>query len=279
MNTIIKLSNVNYEYTISDEEDLNEDINVALKNINLEIYEGEFLCIVGKNGSGKSTLAKMLNALLLPKSGDVVVYGNNTKDENKLLEIRKNVGMVFQNPDNQIVASLVEEDVAFGLENLGIETTEMRNRVDDVLNRFKLIDYKNKSPNKLSGGQKQRLALAGILAMKSKVIVLDEPTAMLDPKGRQEVMNCLLELKQNENITIVLVTHYMEEILKADRVVIMDNSEIKSIKRPIEVFNDSKIEEYGIELPTIIKIKNKLIDRGIAIDNEAVTAKDIANCI
>lgn len=279
MNSIIKLDNVNYEYIISDEDGANEEINVALKNINLDIFEGEFLCIVGKNGSGKSTLAKMLNALLIPKSGDVIIFGYNTKDEKETLNIRKKVGMVFQNPDNQIVASLVEEDVAFGLENLGINTDEMRKRVDDVLDRFNLSDYKNKSPNKLSGGQKQKLALAGIIAMKSKVIILDEPTAMLDPKGRQEVMKCILELKNNENITIVLVTHFMDEILNADRVVVMNDSEIKYIKKPIEVFNDKNIEEYGIELPTIIKIKNELINKGIKIDTDANNARSIADCI
>lgn len=269
---------MNYEYTFLSDDD-NEIKEAALHDINLDINEGEFLCIIGRNGSGKSTLAKLLNGLILPTEGVVTCFGLNTKDESKLLEIRKKIGMVFQNPDNQIVASLVEEDVAFGLENVGIETTEMRKRVDDALALMGLSDYKEASPNKLSGGQKQRVALAGILAMKSKVIVLDEPTSMLDKKARQDVINTIVKLNKEENITIILITHYMNEVLNADRVLLMDKGKIIKDTKPIELFKDTDIEEYGIELPSVIKIRNELIKKGIKLSDNILNVDDLANAL
>ena len=278
MNKIITLSKVNYEYTFLSDDD-NEIKEAALHDINLDINEGEFLCIIGRNGSGKSTLAKLLNGLILPTEGVVTCFGLNTKDENSLLDIRKKIGMVFQNPDNQIVASLVEEDVAFGLENVGIETTEMRKRVDDALALMGLSDYKEASPNKLSGGQKQRVALAGILAMKSKVIVLDEPTSMLDKKARQDVINTIVKLNKEENITIILITHYMNEVLNADRVLLMDKGKIIKDTKPIELFKDTDIEKYGIELPSVIKIRNELIKKGIKLSDNILNVDDLANAL
>lgn len=278
MNKIITLSKVNYEYTFLSDDD-NEIKEAALHDINLDINEGEFLCIIGRNGSGKSTLAKLLNGLILPTEGVVTCFGLNTKDENNLLDIRKKIGMVFQNPDNQIVASLVEEDVAFGLENIGIETNEMRKRVDEALSLMGLSDYKESSPNKLSGGQKQRVALAGILAMKSKVIVLDEPTSMLDKKARQDVINTIVKLNKEENITIILITHYMNEVLNADRVLLMDKGKIIKDTKPIELFKDTDIEKYGIELPSVIKIRNELIKKGIKLSDNILNVDDLANAL
>lgn len=278
MKKIITLSKVNYEYTFLSDDD-NEIKEAALHDINLDINEGEFLCIIGRNGSGKSTLAKLLNGLILPTEGVVTCFGLNTKDENNLLDIRKKIGMVFQNPDNQIVASLVEEDVAFGLENIGIETNEMRKRVDEALSLMGLSDYKESSPNKLSGGQKQRVALAGILAMKSKVIVLDEPTSMLDKKARQDVINTIVKLNKEENITIILITHYMNEVLNADRVLLMDKGKIIKDTKPIELFKDTDIEKYGIELPSVIKIRNELIKKGIKLSDNILNVDDLANAL
>lgn len=275
MKQIINIEKVNFDYTYlsDDEKEIKER---ALSDINLSINEGEFICIIGKNGSGKSTLAKLLNGLVIPTDGKVSCFSLDTKDENNLLEIRKNVGMVFQNPDNQIVASLVEEDVAFGLENIGIETNEMRKRVDSALEIMGLLQYKDKSPNKLSGGQKQRVALAGILAMKSKVIVFDEPTSMLDKKARKEVMDTIIKLNKEDNITIVLITHFMNEVLNADRVILMDEGKIIKDTNPKELFRDKNIEEYGIELPSIVHIRNEIIKQGIDLDNDIV---DVATLV
>lgn len=275
MESII-INNVTYEFVTTDENE-QENRWVALKNINLHINEGEFLCIIGKNGSGKSTLGKLINGLYSPTNGDVTVYGMNTKNENNILDIRKNVGMVFQNPDNQIVASIVEEDIAFGLENLGVPTDEMRIRVSQVLSDLNLEKYRNYSPNKLSGGQKQRLALAGILAMKPKVIILDEPTAMLDPIGRKELIDTIVKLNKEEKITIVLITHFMEEIVDSDRVVVMNEGEIVGEYTPIEVFNEVDISKYGIIPPKIITIKNELIKNGLNINNDIMNVKNLVD--
>lgn len=278
MNNIISLEKVNYDYSfLSDDE--KEVTERALYDINLDIYEGEFLCVIGRNGSGKSTLAKLLNGLILPTEGKVTCFGMDTKDEDKLLEIRKKIGMVFQNPDNQIVASLVEEDVAFGLENIGIETKEIRQRVDDALALMGLSEYKEASPNKLSGGQKQRVALAGILSMKSKVIVLDEPTSMLDKKARQEVMDTIIRLNKEEHITIILITHYMNEVLNADRVLLMDEGKIIKDTKPVELFQDKDIEKYGIELPAIVKIRNELIKNGYNINDNILSIDELSKAL
>ena len=278
MEKIISLEKVNFEYTYLSDDD-KEVTEKALYDINLDIYEGEFLCVIGRNGSGKSTLAKLLNGLILPTEGKVTCFGMDTKDENNLLEIRKKIGMVFQNPDNQIVASLVEEDVAFGLENIGIETKELRKRVDDALDLMGLSEYKVASPNKLSGGQKQRVALAGILSMKSKVIVLDEPTSMLDKKARQEVMDTIIRLNKEEHITIILITHYMNEVLNADRVLLMDEGKIIKDTKPVELFQDKDIEKYGIELPAIVKIRNELINNGINLKDDILSINQLTEAL
>lgn len=278
MEKIISIEKVNYNYTfISDDE--KEIKKRALLDINLCINEGEFICIIGRNGSGKSTLAKLLNGLIIPTEGKVKCFGLDTKEEQNLLDIRKKIGMVFQNPDNQIVASLVEEDVAFGLENIGIETNEIRKRVDSALNTMGISEYKEASPNKLSGGQKQRVALAGILAMKSKVIVLDEPTSMLDKKARKEVMDMLIKLNKEEGITIILITHYMNEVINANRVILMENGKIIKDTMPTELFKDTNIEKYGIELPSIIRIRNELIKKGVNIANDIQNINQLSEAL
>lgn len=233
------------------------DEKQVLKNINLNIEEGTFVCLLGKNGSGKSTLVKTFNGLISPTSGDVYVYGMNTKDETKLIDIRKTIGMAFQNPDNQIVASIVEEDVAFGLENLGVESSEIRKRIDEAMKKLSIYDSKDSLTSKISGGQKQRVAIAGILSMKSKIIVLDEPTSMVDSLGRKEILNLVKKLNKEDGITIILISHYTEEIEYADRVLILDDGCIAVDDTPVNLLSDGSIlTKYGIELP----YKNRLIN-------------------
>ena len=222
MENLIEIKNVTYEYQDED------SVHTAVKDLSLDIEKGSFTVILGHNGSGKSTLAKMLNGLNKPTSGEVIVDGINTKDEEKEIDVKRMVGMVFQNPDNQLVASIVEEDVAFGPENLGLEPTVIRERVDNALKAVDMYEFRKSTPHKLSGGQKQRIAIAGIIAMEPDCIVLDEPTAMLDPKGRKEIISTLLKLNREKGITVVLITHYMEEAQDADRVVVMNDGEIIS---------------------------------------------------
>lgn len=233
MKNMIEVSNVFYGY--KKHEDLDE--HIALKGVNLDVKQGEFLVIIGHNGSGKSTLAKHFNAIYIPKEGDVIVDGINTKDEDRIWDIRQSAGMVFQNPDNQIVATIVEEDVAFGPENIGIEPQEIQRRVQFALKAVNMEEYTKHAPHLLSGGQKQRVAIAGILAMKPKCIILDEPTAMLDPSGRKEVLDTIKKLNKEEGITIILITHFMEEAIDADRVVVMDNGKFILEGTPREVFS------------------------------------------
>lgn len=222
----------------------------VLKDVNLSINEGSFVCILGKNGSGKSTLVKTINGLALPKSGTVEVYGMDTADETKILDIRKLVGMAFQNPDNQIVASIVEEDVAFGLENIGVETSEIRKRIDEAMKKLSIYDSKDSLTSKLSGGQKQRVAIAGILAMRSKVIILDEPTSMVDSLGRKEILELVHKLNREEGITIILISHHAEEVLGADRVIVLDDGKVALDDTPSNILtNAEKLSTYGIELP------------------------------
>lgn len=245
MNNIIEFENVDFSYFVEDGESQSsggqeKEIKV-LKNLSLTIESGSFVAILGHNGSGKSTLAKLTNGLLLPTKGRVVVDGIETKDDDTIFDVRRNVGMVFQNPDNQIVSSIVEEDVAFGVENFGIPSDECRRRVDEALKTVGMYEYRRKSPSKLSGGQKQRVAVAGIIAMKPKCIVLDEPTAMLDPVGRKEVIDTVMKLNREEGITIVLITHFMDEAVRADRVVVMDDGVIKMDGTPDSVF--SRVDE------------------------------------
>lgn len=238
------------------------DEKKVLDNISLNISEGDFLCVLGKNGSGKSTFAKSLNGLVLPQTGDVVVYDMNTKDETKLLDIRKNIGMTFQNPDNQIVASIVEEDVAFGLENLGIESTEIRKRIDETLKRLSIYDLKDKLVSKLSGGQKQKVSIAGILAMKSKIIVLDEPTSMIDVCGRKELLDLVKKLNE-EGITIILISHNVEEIAYAKRVIVLNDGQIRMDDTPKNILlKEEELKTYGIELPYIAHLASTLKKQG-----------------
>ena len=259
MNPIVKFENVSYSYP-GDEK---EKGLYAVKNLSFEINEGEFVAILGHNGSGKSTSAKLMNMILAPTNGKIFVDGKDITDkkmtDKDVLEVRKSIGMVFQNPDNQIVATIVEEDVAFGPENLGIEPTEIRKRVDDALSIVNMTEYARHAPHKLSGGQKQRVAIAGIIAMKPKCIIFDESTAMLDPLGRTDVMNTILRLNREEGITVILITHYMNEAAKADRVMVMRNGEIYLQGKPADVFCETeKLWEAGLEVPQSVELIYKL---------------------
>lgn len=256
--SLISFENVSFSY-VTEDDNGNESRREVLKNFNLNIEQGSFVTILGHNGSGKSTVAKLTNGILFADEGRIVVNGIEAKNDESIFDVRRNVGMVFQNPDNQIVSSIVEEDVAFGVENLGISSDECRRRVDDALKTVGMYEYRRKAPSNLSGGQKQRVAVAGIIAMKPKCIVLDEPTAMLDPSGRCEVINTVMKLNKEEGITIVLITHYMDEAVKADRVVVMDDGEIKLDGTPQQVFSDvDKVKSLQLDVPQSTELVNKL---------------------
>ncbi len=278
MDKIIEVKNISFSYKNEDETGINQ-IEV-LKNVSLDIYKGEFIAVLGHNGCGKSTLAKHFNSVLLPDSGEVFVNGINTKDENKLFDIRQSVGMVFQNPDNQIVATIVEEDVAFALENLGVEPAEIRRRVDDALKTVNMFDYKDHAPHRLSGGQKQRVAIAGVIAMRPQCIVLDEPTAMLDPKGRSEVLKTIKYLNKNFNITIILITHYMEEAAQADRVVVMEKGQIILNDAPEKVFSQvDKLKSIGLDVPQVTELCYGLNQLGYNISTEIISEDECVNAL
>ena len=252
----------------------------ALKDVSVHIREGEFVSIIGTNGSGKSTLAKHFNVLLQPTSGTVTVLGMDTKDESLIWNIRQNVGMVFQNPDNQIVAAIVEEDVAFGPENLGVPAPEIRQRVDAALASVNMSEYALHGPHLLSGGQKQRIAIAGVLAMKPKCIILDEPTAMLDPKGRKEVMETVHRLNKEEGITIVFITHFMEEAALADRIIVMKQGEVIDEGAPKEVFmNVDTLKGLGLDVPVPSEIAVRLQDKGIAMPSGITTNEELGEAL
>ncbi len=254
--------------------------NTVLKGIDLDIEKGEFVAVLGHNGSGKSTLAKCINAINLPEKGEVVVDGLDTIREENLLPIRKRVGMVFQNPDNQIVATIVEEDVAFALENLGVEPKEIRTRVDEALKTVGMYEYRMHAPHKLSGGQKQRVAIAGIIAMEPDCIVLDEPTAMLDPKGRSEVMRTIKMLNKEKGVTIVLITHYMEEAAQADRVVVIDGGEKMMDSVPKKVFSQVEVmRNLGLDVPQVTEIADFLNKQGYDISNEIITEDECVQAL
>ncbi|MDO5040805.1 MAG: energy-coupling factor transporter ATPase [Peptoniphilus sp.] len=266
---MIEIKNLKFKYNSEDED-------LVLKDINLNIEEGEFVAVLGHNGSGKSTLAKLLNGLLLPLEGDVLVDGLNTRDEEDIWNLRANTGMVFQNPDNQIVATIVEEDVAFGPENLGVQSEEIRKRVDDALESVHMSEYKRSAPHMLSGGQKQRVAIAGILAMSPKYIILDEPTAMLDPEGRKEVINTIMDLNENQNKTIILITHYMDEAAKADRIIVMDKGEIEMEGTPREIFSQvDKIKEIGLDVPQATELAWELSKEGFDVDYKILNVDEL----
>ena len=274
---IIEFKNVTFRYE-NDEE--NVVLPPAVKDFSLTINEGEFIAVLGHNGSGKSTLAKLANGLLLPENGDILVSGMNTKNEDEDIKIKQTVGVVFQNPDNQIVATIVEEDVAFGPENLGVEPSEIRRRVDESLKIVGMYKYKNHEPHKLSGGQKQRVAIAGIIAMEPRCIILDEPTAMLDPEGRRDVMNAIKRLNRELGITVVYITHYMEEACEADRIVVMDDSRLLMDGTPKEVFSDiDKIRSIGLDVPQTCQLAKMLKDGGINLKNDLLSIDEIVENI
>ena len=268
--TIIELVNVGFQYVGSEK--------TALKNISLSIKKGEVVAIVGHNGSGKSTLCKLFNALLLPSEGKVSVRGMDTCDEQNTLEIRRRVGMVFQNPDNQLVTTIVEEDVGFGPENLGVPPVEIRARVNAALESVEMTAYAEKASHALSGGQKQRVAIAGLLAMQPEVLVLDEATAMLDPKGREEVLSTVLRLNREQGMTVVMITQFMEEALGVDRVFVLSEGRLVMEGTPVEVFNERKLlEESRLEAPAYVQLRDELIAAGLPVLPDAMTCDALAN--
>ena len=264
-----------FEYIRRDEEGNVEDILRALDEVTLEVQKGEFVAILGHNGSGKSTVAKHINALLSPTEGAVFVNDMDTQDEEHLWDIRKSAGMVFQNPDNQIVATVVEEDVAFGPENIGVPTEEIWRRVEESLEKVGMTAYRTHSPNKLSGGQKQRVAIAGIMAMRPDCIILDEPTAMLDPVGRNEVMKTVHELNKIEGVTILLITHYMDEVIDADRVIVMDEGKIVMQGTPRQVFSQvEKLKGYRLDVPQVTELAYELKKQGVPMPDGILTVEE-----
>ena len=275
MENIIIIDNLIFEYPVEDETKPVQ----AIKGVSLEIEKGSFTAIIGQNGSGKSTLAKNLNGLLLPSGGAVYVKGWDTKDGEHLWDIRQTAGMVFQNPDNQLVSSIVEDDVAFGPENLGVEPEIIRERVDKALEDVRMGEYKKKAPHLLSGGQKQRIAIAGAIAMKPECIIFDEPTAMLDPSGREDIMEIIHQL-HNEGITVILITHFMEEAVQADRVVIMNKGEILLDGTPEEVFSQTEtIRNASLEVPMAVEIADYLRANGIEVPSHIVTTKQLVDFV
>ena len=272
---IIRTIKLIFKYITRDEEANIKEEKIAIDNLDLNIEEGSFVAVLGHNGSGKSTLAKHLNGILVPSEGDVIVLEYNTKNDEDLLDIRKSVGMVFQNPDNQIIGNIVEEDVAFGPENIGVETKEIWDRVDKSLESVGMSAYRLKSPNRLSGGQKQRVAIAGIMAMKPRCIVLDEPTAMLDPNGRIEVIKTIKELNKLEGITIILITHYMEELIDADRVIVMDKGKIVMDDIPKEIFSRvGELKELRLDIPVVTELAHLLRKEGLDLPKGIIKTKE-----
>lgn len=277
---IIEVENVSFDYISRDEDGKEISRSPVLKDISLSVPEGQFLAILGHNGCGKSTLAKHFNAILTPTAGKVTVAGIDTSDEERLFDIRQTVGMVFQNPDNQLVATIVEEDVAFAPENMGVPQPEIRRRVDEALKQVDMYEYREHAPHQLSGGQKQRVAIAGVIAMQPKCIVMDEPTAMLDPKGRREVMNTIHALNKEKGITVVLITHYMDEAAQADRVVVMDGGKIIMDNVPKKIFSRVKeLRAVGLDVPQVTELCDMLIEKGVDISPEIIHEQECAEAL
>ena len=277
---IIETKELEFDYVTRDEEAKVTEVDRAIDGVSLQIEAGSFVAVLGHNGSGKSTLAKTLNGLLLPSGGTVLISGMDTADDANLLNIRREVGMVFQNPDNQIIANLVEDDVGFGPENLGVPTEEIWQRVDAALKAVGMTAFRLKSPNHLSGGQKQRVAIAGVMAMHPKCIVLDEPTAMLDPNGRKEVIRTVTELNRSEGVTVVLITHYMEEVIGADRLVVMDDGKVIMDGTPREVF--ARVEELKrlrLDVPQATELAYELKQCGVSLPDSVLTMEELAEAI
>ena len=280
MQNIIEAKNLVFEYYNYDDNGKIKDTIQALNHINVEVKEGEFLVILGHNGSGKSTFAKHLNSILMPKEGTLIVNGIDATNKENTWDIRKQVGMVFQNPDNQIVATIIEEDVAFGPENLGVEPDDIRRRVDEALETVGMSDYKRNSPNQLSGGQKQRIAIAGVIAMQPKCIVFDESTAMLDPIGRRQVMSTMQKLNKEYGITIIHITHYMQEAILADRIVVMDQGQVILEGTPKEVFKEVKqIKEIGLDVPDTTYLVYLLNEQGFNLPVDLLTVEEVTEAI
>ncbi len=273
---MIKTEHLRYAYDAAEDK----QIKFVLDDVDLQVSQGEFVAVLGHNGCGKSTLAKHFNGLLLPSGGMVYIDGMDTKQDEHYWEIRKSVGMVFQNPDNQIVATVVEEDVAFAPENLGVPSEEIRRRVDEALHAVDMYEMRRHAPHLLSGGQKQRVAIAGVIAMEPKCIVLDEPTAMLDPKGRKEVIDTILKLKREKNLTIVLITHYMEEAVQADRVVVMDKGKIVLDDMPKKVFSEVKLMKgLGLDVPQVTELCFLLNKTGLSLPTDILTVEECADAL
>lgn len=277
---IIKAKQLVHEYIRRDEEGNVESIQTALDHIDLDVQPGQFIAILGHNGSGKSTLAKHINALLAPTAGSLWVDGKDVTQEENILPVRKTAGMVFQNPDNQIIASVVEEDVGFGPENIGVPTDEIWQRVEESLKSVGMLQYRHHSPNKLSGGQKQRVAIAGVMAMEPKCIVLDEPTAMLDPNGRKEVLHAAHELNRKKGVTILLITHYMEEVVDADYVYVMDKGHVVMQGTPREIFSQvGTLKEHRLDVPQITLLADLLRQSGLDIPLGVLTREELVDAI
>jgi energy-coupling factor transport system ATP-binding protein len=281
---IIKVKDLVYEYIRRDDEGNVSGITTAVDNVSLDIKQGDFVAVLGHNGSGKSTLAKHLNAILYPTEGTVWVDGKDTKDEEYIWDIRQTAGMVFQNPDNQIIGQIVEEDVGFGPENMGVPTKEIWERVEESLKAVGMYEFRKSSPNKLSGGQKQRVSIAGVIAMHPKCIVLDEPTAMLDPQGRREVIRAVRALNDVENITVILITHYMEEVIYADKVYVMDDGKVTLEGTPREVFSQvERLKELRLDVPRVTLLAHELKKEGFPIPEGILTKEEfrkaLDNCI
>ena len=276
MANFIEVKDVVYRYS---KEQGDDNLCPAIDHVSIEIKRGEYISIAGSNGSGKSTLARCLNGLLLPTEGEILVDGMDTNDDDLIWDIRKKIGMVFQNPDNQIVSSMVEDEVAFGPENIGIENPELRKRVDNALKSVGMYEYRNREAHKLSGGQKQRIAIAGAVAMRPDCIVFDEPTAMLDPKGRSQVMKVIRELN-DQGITIILITHFMEEVAEADRVLVMKSGKLLADSVPEDVFADTNlIKSAGLEIPAAVLLRNELIENGISLSHEVINKDDLVDAL
>lgn len=275
MGLMIRAKNLVYEYIRRDKDENVVDITTAINKVNIDVEEGQFIAVLGHNGSGKSTFAKHINGILAPSEGSIWVDGKNTKDMEKLWEIRQSAGMVFQNPDNQFVANLVEEDVGFGPENLGVKPAEIWDRVEESLSAVEMLPFQKKSPNRLSGGQKQRVAIAGIMAMRPKCIILDEPTAMLDPQGRKEVMYTIQKLNKVEGMTVVLITHYMDEVVYADKVFVMEHGSVVMEGTPREIFAQvDELKKYHLNVPQVTELAYELRKEGIPMPEAVLTIEE-----
>ena len=277
---MIQAEELVYEYEKRDDEGNVVGMHRAVDGVDIDVRPGQFVAILGHNGSGKSTLAKHMNAILVPTGGTMWVNGRDTKDPNELMNVRQSAGMVFQNPDNQIIGTVVEEDVGFGPENLGVPTDEIWKRVEDSLRAVGMLEYRKNSPNKLSGGQKQRVAIAGVIAMEPQCIVLDEPTAMLDPNGRKEVLRSVLELRKRENITVILITHYMEEVVDADWVYVMDSGHVVMRGTPRQIFSQvDELKKYHLDVPQVTMLAEELRKRGMDIPKGILHREELVEYI